>query len=156
MIFCASLKLSGRNKRAQSDPTLCCHSIKLKQYRNESLLGKWHVCIAAYVLEATNLLLWLQTSRSLFNTPPDTHKHYAEWTHLGYTLGRFFLVSTMNSLGRVRLTTNYTEKHQCQSATDSPLGCKQQSRRLAGVFGSGNKPYGKSKVAKWRSLGKIN
>jgi len=34
------VKAEEKNKRAQSGPTLCCYSIKLGQYCNESLLRK--------------------------------------------------------------------------------------------------------------------
>lgn len=76
--FCASLK---QNERAKRHPTLCRNSIKRELYCNESLLGKWYVCVAAYELEGTNLLLWLQTSPSPCSTTPDTGSGHTSAAH---------------------------------------------------------------------------
>lgn len=60
--FLRAVTAGEENERVPLCPTSCRSSIKLEQYCNESLLGKWYVCTATYVLQGTNLLLWLQTS----------------------------------------------------------------------------------------------
>lgn len=130
------IKAEEQSKRAQSDPTLCCDSIKLRQYCNESLLGKWYVSKAAYILQGTNLLLWLQTSRALWNTPPDTQYRGGS----GHTLAAHCDVYTMDSLGRTRQRANQTtmsgsayprtaDKLQ-YSCPANPLICKRKSQKI--------------------------
>lgn len=75
---------------------MCRKSVKLKQYCNESLLGKLYVCIAADVLK---LLIYTSDYEhsELWNTPTD--KALAAGRHTSTALQLCIFLQTMESLG---------------------------------------------------------